>query len=66
MSGVPVTQINIVELVGLQNPLQGFSGVVMKSAAIGDRPNVGDDVNVVVSELFQELFQWLGGIANTE
>jgi len=61
-----LTQINMVQFVGLKNPLQGFSGVVMKSVAVGDSSDVGDAVNAEVSELFQELFQSLGGIANAE
>ena len=54
------------QFVGLKNPLQGFYGLVMKSAAVGDSSDVGDAVNAEVSELFQELFQSLDGIANTE
>ena len=60
------TQVNIFQIVCCQNLLQGLSGVVMKSAAVGDRSNVGDDINIVLSELLQEFIQRLGGIANTE
>ena len=67
MSGVPVPYPD--KHSGARWPSESAAKVLWCShekRCYGGRPNVGDDVNVVVSELFQELFQRFGGIANTE